>query len=85
MVTKHNARLAPSYLDVQASAGITEHTRGIEATGERLSLCHIEDAQEALRRQGLRVCTDTSGVSARLERCEVRLSRAVSVPRRRRP
>lgn len=48
MATIHNARSALNYLDMQAYVGITKHNGGFRATDELLSLCHVEDAQEAL-------------------------------------
>jgi len=36
------------YLDMQAYVGITKHNGGFVATKELLSLCHIEEAREAL-------------------------------------
>jgi len=48
VVTSKNAPSGVSFLDMQAYVGITKHVGGIEATGELLSLCHIEDAREAL-------------------------------------
>ena len=48
MATLKNAQSGIKYLDMQAYAGITKHVGGFEATDELLSLCHIEDAQEAL-------------------------------------
>jgi len=38
-----------SYLDLQGLAGVSKHTGGFPATEELLSMCHIEDAKEALR------------------------------------
>jgi SAM-dependent methyltransferase len=37
-----------SYLDLQGLAGVSKHTGGFPATEELLSMCHIEDASEAL-------------------------------------
>ena len=48
MATIWNARPVLNYLDMQAYVGITKHNGGFGATDELLSLCHIEDAQEAL-------------------------------------
>jgi SAM-dependent methyltransferase len=48
MTTIQDARPVLSYLDMQAYVGITKHNGGFGATDELLSLCHIEDAQEAL-------------------------------------
>jgi ubiquinone/menaquinone biosynthesis C-methylase UbiE len=48
MATKKNAPLGASFLDMQAHVGVTKHTGGFEATNELLSLCHIEDAHQAL-------------------------------------
>jgi len=48
MTTIQNARPILNYLDMQAYVGITKHNGGFGATDELLSLCHVEDAQEAL-------------------------------------
>ena len=37
-----------SYLDLQGLAGVSKHTGGFPATAELLSMCHVEDASEAL-------------------------------------
>jgi len=38
----------PTYLDIQAEAGITKHMGGYAATDALYHLCHLEDAQEVL-------------------------------------
>jgi arsenite methyltransferase len=43
-----SAQLDMNYLDFQANVGVTKHNGGFAATNELLSLCHIEDAGEAL-------------------------------------
>jgi SAM-dependent methyltransferase len=48
MAAVPNSRFVLNYLDMQAYVGITKHNGGFGATDELLSLCHIEDAQEAL-------------------------------------
>ena len=48
MVRKKTVPSGGSFLDMQASVGITKHMGGMEATNELLSLCHIEDACEVL-------------------------------------
>lgn len=40
--------MAGSFLDMQASVGITKHIGGLPATRALLSLCHTEDAREIL-------------------------------------
>ena len=47
MAAIQNAR-SLDYLDMQAYVGITKHNGGFGATDELLSLCHIQEAQEAL-------------------------------------
>jgi ubiquinone/menaquinone biosynthesis C-methylase UbiE len=39
---------APTYLDIQAAAGITKHMGGYPATDALYSLCRLEEAQEVL-------------------------------------
>jgi len=39
---------APTYLDIQAEAGITKHMGGYAATDELHRLCHLEEAREVL-------------------------------------
>ena len=48
MDTKKNVQLGKKFFDMQAAVGITKHSGGFEATNELLSLCHIEQAHEAL-------------------------------------
>jgi ubiquinone/menaquinone biosynthesis C-methylase UbiE len=48
MTTRDSSQLDVSYLDMQASVGVTKHMGGYDATNELLSLCHIEDAREVL-------------------------------------
>ncbi|MCJ7738456.1 MAG: class I SAM-dependent methyltransferase [Anaerolineae bacterium] len=48
MATEQKASSDANFLDMQACIGITKHTGGTEATDELLSLCHIENAHEAL-------------------------------------
>jgi ubiquinone/menaquinone biosynthesis C-methylase UbiE len=38
----------PTYLDVQATAGVTKHMGGFEATDELHRLCHVDQASEVL-------------------------------------
>ncbi len=38
----------PTYLDVQATVGITKHMGGYTATNEMHKMCHLERAQEVL-------------------------------------
>jgi ubiquinone/menaquinone biosynthesis C-methylase UbiE len=38
----------PTYLDIQAEAGISKHFGGYEATDELYALCHLAEAQEVL-------------------------------------
>ncbi len=38
----------PTYLDVQATAGVTKHMGGFEATDELHRLCHLDQAGEVL-------------------------------------
>jgi ubiquinone/menaquinone biosynthesis C-methylase UbiE len=38
----------PTYLDIQAEAGITKHMGGYAATDELHNLCHLQEAQEVL-------------------------------------
>lgn len=38
----------PTYLDVQATAGVTKHMGGYEATDELHRLCHVDQASEVL-------------------------------------
>jgi SAM-dependent methyltransferase len=38
----------PTYLDVQATAGVTKHMGGYEATDELHQLCHVDRASEVL-------------------------------------
>jgi SAM-dependent methyltransferase len=48
MAAIQNAQPVLNYLDMEAYVGITKHNGGFGATDELLSLCHIEEAQEAL-------------------------------------
>jgi len=48
MAKQKTAQADLKYLDMQAYVGITKHNGGFAATDELLSLCHIEDAREAL-------------------------------------
>ena len=48
MAKQKNAQSDLKYLDMQAYVGITKHNGGFAATDELLSLCHIEEAREAL-------------------------------------
>jgi ubiquinone/menaquinone biosynthesis C-methylase UbiE len=48
MTAVDNPTASASFLDMQASVGITKHVGGIEATTELLSLCQIGGAREVL-------------------------------------
>jgi ubiquinone/menaquinone biosynthesis C-methylase UbiE len=48
MVAIPDAQLSMSFLDMQASVGITKHIGGYAATDELISLCHIDQAHEVL-------------------------------------
>jgi ubiquinone/menaquinone biosynthesis C-methylase UbiE len=48
MAIEKNASSDVGFLDMQAHIGVTKHVGGIEATDDLLSLCHVEDACEAL-------------------------------------
>ena len=48
MAKQKNAQADLKYLDMQAYVGITKHNGGFAATDELLSLCHVEQAREAL-------------------------------------
>jgi SAM-dependent methyltransferase len=43
-----NGEDLPTYLDVQATAGVTKHMGGYQATNELHRLCHLDQASEVL-------------------------------------
>ena len=48
MTIVKNVQDGTTFLDMQASIGITKHIGGLEATNELLALCHIHEAREVL-------------------------------------
>jgi arsenite methyltransferase len=48
MTARQDTRSEATFLDMQASVGITKHIGGLEATNELLALCRIEAAREVL-------------------------------------